>query len=397
MPTTATEPAATTTATTRLLERSAHLEALRDLADRARTDVRGRLALIAGEAGIGKTTLVREFAATHRDTRVLAGACDALHTPRPLGPLLDIADEAGGSLAKLAANGATPSALVAALTDELKTRHRHRHRPTVLILEDLHWADGATLDVLRLLARRLDTLPALVLATYRDDELDRSHPLRMLLGELPRRTAHRITLKPLSPDAVATLAAQAHRADHAELHEKTAGNPFFVTEVLAAADQGDVPDTVRDAVLARAARLDPEARTLLDAVAILPHRAELWLLDKLTDGDLSALDACLASGILRAARQAVAFRHEIARVAIEDSLAPHTRSRLHKRALTALAEPPGSPDFSTSYRAAKNLSPLQIPYKSKIVFLLACLPYKQEVRGSSPRPPTILRQITGRE
>jgi DNA-binding CsgD family transcriptional regulator len=322
-----------------LLERSSERDALDQHARAVRADGAGRLVLISGEAGIGKTSLLRAFVAAHRDTRLLAGACDALYTPRPLGPLLDIAEEAGGDLAAAAGEGTTPSRIVAELARELRGGP-----PTVLILEDIHWADGATLDVLRLLARRLETIPALVIATYRDDELDRGHPLRITLGELPHGAAHRMALAPLSAVAVAALAAEAGAIDHGELHRASAGNPFYVTEVLAA-ENGELPATVRDAVLARAGRLDDRARALLDAVAIVPHKAELWLLEALAGGDLGALDACLASGMLRPKRAAVAFRHEIARVALEEALAPHTRIALHAKALAALASPPsGRPD-----------------------------------------------------
>jgi DNA-binding NarL/FixJ family response regulator len=228
------------------------------------------------------------------------------------------------------AEGAAAGALLAALTRSLRAQP-----PDVVVLEDLHWADEATLDVLRLLARRIESLPALVLATYRDDEIDPRHPLRIVLGELPSRSAARLALAPLSADGVAELAGSLG-VDHAELYRRTAGNPFYVTEVLAAAD-AELPETVRDAVLARAARLDEPARTVLDAVAIAPMRAELWLLSALVDGELDGLDACLASGVLRAERDAVSFRHEIARVAVEEALAPHRRLALHRSALAALA------------------------------------------------------------
>ncbi len=305
-----------------LLERAAQLELLEARHDAVHEHSRGRFVLVAGEAGIGKTALVRTFCEGR--PRVLWGACDALYTPRPLGPLVDIAEEAGGDLAALVAEGATPGTLAAALAAELK-------RPAIVVLEDLHWADEATLDVIRLLARRIESLPALVIATYRDDELDRAHPLRMVLGALPSRIADRVTPPPLSPEAVAELAPE---VDHAELHRRTDGNAFFVTEALAAGG-ADLPATVRDAVLARGARLEPAARALLDAVAIVPQRTELWLLEALTDPD--ALDACLASGMLRADRDAIAFRHEIARVAVEEALSPLERQRLHRRALAALA------------------------------------------------------------
>ena len=319
-----------TTPTVELLERSAELAALDGHLAAVRAQGRGRLVLVAGEAGIGKTALVRAFCERTRPSRVLWGACDALFTPRPLGPFVDIADDVGGELAVVVAEGAAAGALLAALTRSL------RGQPTdVVVLEDLHWADEATLDVLRLLARRVTSLPALVLATYRDDEIDPRHPLRMVLGEMPSGSAARLALAPLSAGGVAELAGSLG-VDHAELYRRTAGNPFYVTEVLAAAD-AELPETVRDAVLARAARLDEPARTVLDAVAIAPMRAELWLLSALVEGELDGLDACLASGVLRAARDAVSFRHEIARVAVEDALAPHRRLALHRSALAALA------------------------------------------------------------
>ncbi|MCW3064459.1 MAG: family ATPase, partial [Solirubrobacterales bacterium] len=310
-----------------LLERAEPLAALEERVDALRGDGHGRLVLVSGEAGIGKTALVRAFCERARPTRVLWGGCDALRTPRALGPFVDIAEQTGGELGTVVGRGATPGAVVTALSSEL------RRAPAIVVLEDLHWADGATLDVLRLVARRIDALPALVVATYRDDELHRAHQLRIALGELPARAADRLALTPLSPDAVAALVGVTG-VDAGELHRRTAGNPFFVTEVLAAAG-GEIPDTVRDAVLARAARLDDDARVLLDAVAIEPARAELWLLEALAEGE-AGLDACLASGMLRAEPRAVSFRHEIARVAVEEALPPHRRMLLHRRALGAL-------------------------------------------------------------
>jgi DNA-binding CsgD family transcriptional regulator/tetratricopeptide (TPR) repeat protein len=317
-----------------LVERAAEAAALDDHLEAVRRREGGRVVLVAGEAGIGKTALVTTFRERHEGVRSLVGACDALHTPRPLGPLIDIAEEIGGELAAVADSGATPGAVAAGLAAALRT-----HDVLVLVLEDLHWADEATLDVVRLLARRLESLPMLLVATYRDDELDRSHPLRVLVGELPRSVVHRIALRRLSAAGVAEL-ARGREVDARELHRLTSGNPFFVTEVLAAED-GAVPDSVRDVVLARAARLGDGERALLDAVAILPPRAELWLLEPLVGPAAGHLESCLASGMLHADRSAVAFRHEIARVAIEDALPPDRRQELHRRALAALATAPG--------------------------------------------------------
>jgi DNA-binding CsgD family transcriptional regulator len=190
---------------------------------------------------------------------------------------------------------------------------------------------------LRVLARRLRRLPALVVATYRDDELSRTHPLRVLLGELAtERRVTRLSLPLLSSAGVARLAGD--RLDDVEhLYRLTGGNPFFVTEVLAAESDG-APDTVRDAVLARAARLPPRTRRLLEAVAVVPSRAELWLLDAIAPLSLTGLEACLASGMLLADRETVQFRHEIARTSIEESLPPDQALSMHRRALAALVE-----------------------------------------------------------
>ncbi len=318
-----------------LLERAGELDRLGAL----RLARGGRLALVSGEAGIGKTALVRTFC-DGAEARVLWGGCDALHTPRPLGPFADLAIEAGGELALAVEAGRPPAVVARELTRELE-----RRPGAIVVLEDLHWADEATLDVVRLLGRRIEALPTLLIATYRADALDRAHPLRVLLGELPGAPAvERIALAPLSEAAIAALAGDA-AVDAAALHRATAGNPFFVTEVLACpADADAVPAGVRDAVLARAARLGLSARRLLDAIAIVPVPVEPALLEQLADGDAEALDACLASGMLGERDGRVAFRHEIARVALETSIPPHRAVVLHRRALAALA--PGRADLA---------------------------------------------------
>src|SRR4051794_2602326 len=280
-----------------LLERGAELDALEMRFADVRESGRGGMLLIAGEAGIGKTALVRAFCSRSGARQVMAGACDALFTPRPLGPLLDIAEDAGGELAAAAAGEVTAAALVTALQAQLL-----RKRPAVVVLEDLHWADEATLDAVRLLARRIQTIPALVLVTYRDDQLDRVDPVRIVLSELPADSVERLVLRPLSPEAVGRLAA-ASGAPADELHRRTGGNPFYVTEVLAAGS-AELPDTVRDLVLGRAARLDPSGRRLLEAVAILPPRTEMWLLEAVAGDDVASIEDCLHSGMLRAANNA---------------------------------------------------------------------------------------------
>ena len=325
-----------------LLERSEHLETLGGQLREVKVRSRGRLVLVRGEAGIGKTALLRRFCdELGRSVRVLWAACDPLFMPRPLGPLLDIARATDGELRAQVEGGAKPHDVAGSLLRELEAP-----APTVLVLADAHWADEATLDVVRLVGRRVEGVAALLLVSYRDDELDRSHPLRIVLGELPsRRAVTRLELAPLSRASVARL-AEASTIDADELYERTAGNPFFVTEALAAQTER-VPATVRDAVSSRAARLSEPARALLDAVAVVPKRAEVWLLEALTGGSLEALDECLSSGMLRAEASGVAFRHELARFAVEESVAPDRAVGLRRRAITALAEPPtGTPDLA---------------------------------------------------
>jgi DNA-binding CsgD family transcriptional regulator/tetratricopeptide (TPR) repeat protein len=302
----------------------------------------GRLVFVAGEAGVGKTSLARRFLEEQPDSvRVLWGACDALFTPRALGPFLDVAQISGGTFEELVRNGARPHEVTAALIRELETA-----TPTILVLEDVHWADEATLDVVRLLGRRIGAFSALVLVTYRSDELEIDHPLRIVLGELVSSEAvRRLTIERLSPAAVSKL-AEPHGVDAEELYRKTAGNPFFVTEALAAGAD-EIPDTVRDAVLARAARLGPEAKTLLEAVAVVPPQAEFWLLEALAGEAVSRLDECLTSGMLKSEPPGLAFRHELARRAVEESVALNRKVSLHRKALAALAERrSGAPDLA---------------------------------------------------
>jgi ATP/maltotriose-dependent transcriptional regulator MalT len=291
----------------------------------------GSVALVSGEAGIGKTTLVDAFEAraSERGVRTLRGSCDALHTPRPLGPLLDIAHAAGGRLRAVVERGADREALFAAFLDEL----RRPAAPTLVVFEDVHWADEATLDLLKFLGRRVGQTRGLLVVTFRDDALPPRHPLRGVFADLPRAVVRRFTLPRLTEGAVEELAREAGRPA-AGLHALTNGNPFFVTEVLAG--EGGVPASVRDAIFARAARLDGEAREVLDAVSLAPGRMERWLLEALVGPAHAAVEACQAAGALEAHGRDLGFRHELARLAWESAVDGERAHVLHGRVLEAL-------------------------------------------------------------
>lgn len=323
----------------KLLERDGLITQLQQQLRRALTGP-GSLVFVEGEAGIGKTAVLKSFADLQDAALpVRWGACDALQTPRPLGPLHDIAAQATGELLTALDSGAERLHVFGAFLDLLSTS------PSLVLLEDLHWADEATLDFLRYIGRRIARTRSLVVGSFRSDELGPSHPLRLVLGDLATSGAQRLAPQPLSLDAVRELAAE-HDVDVMQLHGRTGGNPFFVTEVLAAGGL-DVPATVRDAVLARAARLRPSARAILDAAAVAGPRIEPWLLQDLVAAESSSVEECLATGVLRVEDGVFAFRHELARQAILQALTPTRLLSLHRLTLQALQSPSApTPDLA---------------------------------------------------
>ena len=315
---------------TELLERDSQLAELARLLESARGG-EGRIALVSGEAGIGKTALLTRFTRLHaREARLFWGACDPLSTPRPLAPLLDIAWTQSGQLAGRLTAGASRETIFQTLFEEL----RSPKPAAIVVIEDLHWADEATLDLVKFLGRRAQRTTALLVLSWRDESIGADHPLRTSIGELPREVVARIPLRGLSPAAVESLGARTQRNTEG-LHAATNGNPFFVTEVLASEAPG-VPPTVRDAVLARAARLRPLARELCELASVVPSRVELSLLEAAAGTTFGALDELLGSGIVSAQDGSLAFRHELARRAIEDALPPLRSRELHSRVLLAL-------------------------------------------------------------
>jgi ATP/maltotriose-dependent transcriptional regulator MalT len=316
---------------TELLERSAMLEALAGAVNDAAAG-RGSVALVTGEAGIGKTSVVRAFAAQTR-ARLLLSACDDLMASRTLGPLRDAALGSRGPLAAALSDAEPVDGVFTALLEELTAE-----APTVLVVEDVHWADDATLDVLGYAARRIEPLGALMVLTFRDEETGPQHPLHRLLGALAGRPVHRLTLGPLSRGAVRRLSAGTG-ADAEAVHRLTGGNPFFVTEVLASPPDA-VPASVMEAVLARVRRLGPDCREALDQLSVVPSQVSLELAAALLGPRVDALEEAEVAGVLEVRPHGLAFRHELARRALEQSLPAIRRVALNAAVVEALRADP---------------------------------------------------------
>jgi DNA-binding CsgD family transcriptional regulator/tetratricopeptide (TPR) repeat protein len=329
----------------RLLERETQLRELGALLDGASRG-QGRVAVVAGEAGIGKTALVRAFrSGLPRDVRVLWGACDPVSPPRPFAPLGDMADGTHADLHRALAD-ADREKVFATFVSML----RRPPKPSVVVLDDLHWADDATLDLLRVIGRRAGSLHVLVIATQRDHDVGWSHPARLALGDLPPGTAVEITLPPLTVDAVASLAA-GQALDPVALHVATAGNPFFVSELISAGD-GPLPPSVRDSIATRAAKLSPGGRRVVAAAAVLGPRSDAALVLRVAHAAPAALAEATARGLLVLDAGEVAFRHDLARTAVLDGLDPDEQTGLHAQALAAVRRDPAADVGQLAHHAA---------------------------------------------
>jgi tetratricopeptide (TPR) repeat protein len=317
---------------------------LHQYADEA-NHAQGRLVLVSGEAGIGKSALLEDFAQQSADAHWLWAGCDGLFTPAALGPLLDIAAQLEGELLRLCRADAKRHQLYSALLRQLNGLKTL----TVIAVEDIHWADEATLDLLSYLGRRIQHLRALLLVTYRDDALVSNDQLRLTLGGLAsQRATRRLGLPALSAAGVATL-AHGTEIDAGELHRLTAGNPFFVTEVLQAGNDG-LPLSVRDAVLARTRTLSTPAREALEVAALIGSRMQSELLLSLIDNPL-VTDELISHGLLIKDGDDLRFRHEIARVAIEGAIPPYRKAAIHTTIIEALLSSGSDDDARLAFHA----------------------------------------------
>ena len=313
-----------------LLERESMLTSIDETSLRCRRA--GSTDLPGGEAGAGKSSLVSQFAANAElRARVLRGFCDGGSTPRPLGPLADVAGWLGSVQQELGQESPRRSHLFPSARAALAAE------PTLFVVEDAHWADEATVDFIRFLGRRLTDLRLLVVVTFRDDEVRAGHPLALVMGDLAAASSvARMQVPLLSMQGVARLVHDTGSVlDASDVHERTGGNPFFVTEILST-DTGRLPPSVRDAVLARAARLSSHGRAVLGAASVIGHHADIPVLMSASGETAAAVDECIELGVLLDAGDHVSFRHELAREVIDEAMPSASRQQVHRAVLDYL-------------------------------------------------------------
>ena len=313
-----------------LLEREGELGLLTDLVIDVGSSG-GKVVLIRGEAGIGKSSLVGEFLSSVAETaHTHVGFCDDLQTPQPLGPLWDI------SRSDPALRKALQSRDRQAVLESFLDLMAGLLRPTVVVVEDTQWSDEATRDAIKYVGRRMATANGLLLLTYRIGEVDRDHPLRGVIGDLPPQNVARIELNGLSRSGVAELVGDSG-LDADRVLSITKGNPFLVTE-LASVRGDDVPASVRDSVMARLGKLPATASAMLRVMSLIPDRISREDVPRLTGGSEEDLVDGEMLELLEMDENFVWFRHELIRRAVESSLTITESVALHRRLLDVLPE-----------------------------------------------------------
>jgi predicted ATPase/DNA-binding CsgD family transcriptional regulator len=337
-----------------LLERDGALATLVEARDAA-AGGSGRVAFVTGEPGIGKTSLVMRFLQDlDSGARVLLGTCDDLSIPRPLGPIRDLVGSVSGALEAALSAGAALHDIQTLLIAELQLPPR----PTVLVLEDVHWADDATFDAITVLGRRIGALPALLVLTFRAGEAPPGHPLHAAIGGIRAGDSVVVELAPLSESAVASLAGD----DAREVYAATGGNPFYVTELLASRTGSEPPASVANAVLGRASRLDADARRLVELVSVVPGRVSTSVLDAVMPGWAAAAEEPERRQLLEVNAANVHFRHELARNAIRSNVPIAGRRRLHAEILEALLAADTDPADIVHHAEAAGAEPVVADY-----------------------------------
>ena len=293
----------------------------------------GHCVFVSGEAGIGKTSLVKAFREENKDEcPIYQGACDALFTSRPLAPLYDILWQVNADLSTGSHSIEERSALFVSFFRELSKRKEK----TIIVFEDIHWADEATLDFIKFFARRIAQLRCLFILTYRDDEIHSRHPLKNVLGQLPPDSFSRLKLAPLSKPAVEKMAAE--KGYNGEgVYSISGGNPFYVNEILASYSPG-VPDNIKDSILSVYNRQDEKTKHVWEILSILPMGFDIKYLEKKEPSYAASIHTSIDTTILILKEGIVFFKHELYRRTIEASLSPLARIGYNKKMLELFME-----------------------------------------------------------
>ncbi|HEX2533592.1 MAG TPA: AAA family ATPase [Chitinophagaceae bacterium] len=299
-----------------LLEREHFLVHLQNVYDQA-VSGQGNTVFIVGEAGIGKTALVKQFLQRIQGPSVqLVGYCDDLFTPHPLAPLYDIARQDPSGFPLSFTQESSQADRFVAFCDYLQ----QQTRTPILVFEDIHWADEATLDFIKYFARRVNRLSCLFILTWRDTEVHCRHPLYSVLGDLPPSSVSRLDLQPLSAAAVQQLAEQQAR-NGASIFHISAGNPFFVQELLHHGE-GDLPQNIRDTVLAIYNREPESTRKAWQWLSLMPEGIELNRVAVFPEECSKAWNSSLEKKIIILKNERLSFRHELFRRSIASTLTP---------------------------------------------------------------------------
>ena len=292
------------------------------------SDGEGHCVFINGEAGIGKTALVKAFCKKQSDEcSIYQGACDALFTPRPLAPLYDILWKVNKERWPTSPSSEERSALFANFFQELSIQKGK----ILIVFEDIHWADEGTLDFIRFFARRIYQLPCLFILTYRDDEIHSRHPLRNVLGQLPPDSFTKLVVTPLSKQAVLEMATQKGYSGE-DVYSIAGGNPFYVNEILASYSPG-VPDNIKDSILSVYERQKEGTKNAWQIWSVMPEGLEVERVAKLKSALGKAIDHCFAMSVILVQNDKVVFKHELYRRTIEEALTPFKRIELNKMML----------------------------------------------------------------
>ena len=310
-----------------LIERDGFLRSLETTFERV-TNGEGHCVLLSGEAGIGKTSLIKTFYKEKKSNcKIYQGTCDALFTPRPLAPIYDIIWQ----IQKDTKENELYNVDRALLFNQLFHGLEQQKKSVIIIIEDIHWADEATLDFIKFFARRIGRIHCLFILSYRDNEILDYHPLRNVLGQLPSDSLTRLQLQPLSRQAVEKMAEERGYKGE-DVFSISGGNPFYVTEILASYSPG-VPENIKDAILSVYHKQENGTKNAWEMCSVIPEGLEINRFAKIKSTWDVEMDHCFALQIIVVKKDRVVFKHELYRRTIEGSLSPFKRIALNKKML----------------------------------------------------------------